>query len=101
MSFEVFAAHVNDMVGQDRDWTNLVFVMHLGKRLFTTTSSVGVDLRDYFGRFLAGAFGEEIAQSGGTVSFFVFFFSLLISNRFVSMLITSLNIDVCPQLNFE
>jgi len=101
MSFEVFAAHVNDMVGQDRDWTNLVFVMHLGKRLFTTTSSVGVDLRDYFGRFLAGAFGEEIAQSGGAVSFFVFFFSLLISNRFVSMLITSLNIDVCPQLNFE
>ena len=65
----MFAAHVNDMVGVDRGWTNLLFVMHLGRRLYKTSSSVGVDLRDYFGRFLAGAFGEQIARSGSTVSF--------------------------------
>ena len=64
MSYEVFAAHVNELVGEDRDLTNLVFVMHLGKRVYRTASYAG----EYFGRFLGSAFGEEIARSGSTVS---------------------------------
>lgn len=62
MSYEVFAAHVNELVGEDRNWTNLVFVMHLGKRVVRTTSYAG----EYFGRFLGSAFGEEIARAGST-----------------------------------
>ena len=71
VSFEVFAAQMNDLVGEDRNWTNLLFVMHLGKRVVQTSLSATPNVREYYGRFVASAFGEEIARSGSAVSSFL------------------------------
>lgn len=66
ISYEVFAAHVNDMIGQDRNWTNLLFIMHLGKRVVRSSYSISAQTRSFFARFVGNAFGEEIARSGST-----------------------------------
>lgn len=68
LSFDVFAAQINDLVGQDRNWNNLLFVMHLGKRVVQSSMSVSSNIREYYGRYVATAFGEEIAQAGSAVS---------------------------------
>lgn len=68
VSFEVFAAQINDLVGEDRSLNNLALVMQLGKRVIQTTASTTNNLREFYGRFVARAFGEEIARSGSAVS---------------------------------
>ena len=73
LTFDVFAAQINDMVGQDRNWTNLLFVMHLGKRVIKSTVSASNKVREFYGRYIATAFGEEIARAGSAVSFYDFF----------------------------
>ncbi|XP_057313509.1 uncharacterized protein LOC130654878 isoform X2 [Hydractinia symbiolongicarpus] len=69
LSYEVFAAHVNDLIGEDRNWTNFMFIMHLSKRVITTTKSVSVNTFAYFRQFVGSAFAEQVAQQEDVVNF--------------------------------
>lgn len=69
MAYETFAAHVNDLIGEDRNWTNFMCVMHLSRRVIIGTQALGTNAINYFRRFIPEAFAEQIAESHDVVNF--------------------------------
>ena len=71
LSYEQFAVHVNTLVGDDRDWTNFMFMMHLSRRVLVETSSIMKPVSNYFRRYLGAAFAEQIAEKNNVVRFYL------------------------------
>ena len=68
LAYEVFAVHVNELIGQDRNWTNFMFVMHLSRRVVISTQTIGSYVAGYFRQFIPAAFAEQIAERNNVVS---------------------------------
>jgi len=69
LTYEQFAVHVNDLIGEDRNWTNFMFAMHLAKRVATQTQTIGNNSYDFFRRFIGAAFAERIVENQDVVNF--------------------------------
>lgn len=68
LAYEMFAVHVNELIGQDRNWTNFMFVMHLSRRVVISTQTIGSHVAGLFRQFIPAAFAEQIAERNNVVS---------------------------------
>jgi len=69
LTYELFAAHVNELVGQDRSWTNFMFILHLSRRIVLTAGTGASLVRRFFGTYIAHAFREEVASNDNVATF--------------------------------
>ena len=66
-SYNSFSSAVDNIVGEERTWTNFMVVMCLSKRLISHTATAGTAVANNFRRYL-GSYTDVVAESGGVVS---------------------------------
>jgi len=69
LTYELFAAHVNELVGQDRSWTTFMFIFHLSRRIILTTGASASLVRQFFRTYIGRAFREEVASTENIATF--------------------------------
>ena len=68
LTYERLSREIDNMVGQDRSWTNFVMAMNVGKRVCLETSKACSAVTSYFQRYVSHSYSQAMQQAGGVVS---------------------------------
>jgi len=72
LTYERLSREIDNMVGQDRSWSNFVLAMNVGKRVCLETSKVCGVVTSYFQRYVSHSYSQAMQQAGGVVSWNIF-----------------------------
>ena len=68
LTYERLSREIDNMVGQDRSWSNFVMAMNVGKRVCLETSKACSAVTSYFRRYISQSYSEAMQEAGGVVS---------------------------------
>ena len=72
LTYERLSREIDNMVGQDRNWSNFVMAMNVAKRVCLETSKASSTVTNYFRRYISHSYSQAMQQAGGVVSYNVF-----------------------------
>ena len=56
LTYDSFAAGVNDVIGEDQNVQNFKLVLHLSQRVIISTQTIGSQVKGYFSVFIPAEF---------------------------------------------
>ena len=69
LTYERLSREIDNMVGQDRNWSNFVMAMNVAKRVCMETSKASSAVTSYFRRYISQSYSQAMQQAGGVVSY--------------------------------
>ena len=68
LTYDRFSKEIDNMIGRDRNWTNLIFAYYVGKRVCLMTSDACSTVKGYFEQYLGRSYRRPMQEAGGIVS---------------------------------
>ena len=68
LTYERLSREIDNMVGQDRNWSNFVMAMNVAKRVCLETSKASSAVKGYFQHYISHSYSQAMQQAGGVVS---------------------------------
>lgn len=69
LTYDRLSREIDNMIGRDRNWTNLIFAYYVGKKVCLLTSDTCSTVKSYFEQYLGRSFSRPMQQAGGIAPF--------------------------------
>lgn len=69
LTYERLSREIDNMVGQDRNWSNFVMAMNVAKRVCLETSKASSAVKSYFQHYISHSYSQAMQQAGGVAPF--------------------------------
>lgn len=69
LTYDRFSKEIDNMIGRDRNWTNLIFAYYVGKRVCLMTSGACGAVKGYFEQYLGRSYRRPMQEAGGIALF--------------------------------
>lgn len=69
LTYERLSREIDNMVGQDRNWSNFVMAMNVAKRVCSETSKASSAVKGYFQHYISHSYSQAMQQAGGVAPF--------------------------------